>query len=417
MDLTGGTPFWPLRDGLISVYPAADRDETCDVVVVGGGITGALMALALTQAGRSVVVLERREVGWGSTSASTAMLQYEIDTTLLELSDRYGRPTAEQAYRSCGRGIDLVHAATRAVGGRCGFRRSPSIYLAPRPSDTAMLIAECEARQRAGFDLRWLDAEQMQQTWGFESSGGMVSSLAGSVDPFRLTHRALSYVRARSGRVYDRTTVVSYDATAKGVCVRTDRGFAVRAKWIVFATGYETSEFVPDHVVTLKSSYAFVSEPVTLDRWRRGFLVWEHADPYLYARTTDDGRVLVGGEDDGFRDPKRRDAALHRKAGVLRRKFGKLCPELALEPAFEWSGTFGETEDGLAYLGAHADYPRAQFALGFGGNGITYSAIAAEIITAALTGRRHPDARLFAFDRTPAPTRPLSVEKEKNVVG
>ena len=80
MDLHDGTPFWPRRDGLLSVHPPLTQDETCDVVVIGGGITGSLAALELTKRGFDVVVIDRRDAGGGSTSASTSMLQYEIDT-------------------------------------------------------------------------------------------------------------------------------------------------------------------------------------------------------------------------------------------------------------------------------------------------------------------------------------------------
>ncbi len=66
---------------------------------------------------------------------------------------------------------------------------------------------------------------------------------------------------------------------------------------------------------------------------------------------------------------------------------------------YRWAGTFGETKDGLAYIGQIRQMPRCYFALGFGGNGITYSAIAAEIIREAMAGRQHSDAHLFRFDR------------------
>ena len=82
MDLRSGHAFWLIRNGLLNAFPAAEKDLRCDVVVVGGGITGALVAYHLAEAGINTVVLDRRDIGWGSTSASTALLQYEIDTPL-----------------------------------------------------------------------------------------------------------------------------------------------------------------------------------------------------------------------------------------------------------------------------------------------------------------------------------------------
>ena len=67
---------------------------------------------------------------------------------------------------------------------------------------------------------------------------------------------------------------------------------------------------------------------------------------------------------------------------------------------FAWGGVYGETADGLPYIGPHPDFPCAQFALGYGGDGTTYSLLAAEIIRDALTGRTHRYAHTFGFDRT-----------------
>ena len=57
------------------------------------------------------------------------------------------------------------------------------------------------------------------------------------------------------------------------------------------------------------------------------------------------------------------------------------------------------TADGLPFIGPHPSFPRACFALGYGGNGITYSAIAAGIIRDAYLRMANPTARLFRFDR------------------
>lgn len=76
-----------------------------------------------------------------------------------------------------------------------------------------------------------------------------------------------------------------------------------------------------------------------------------------------------------------------------------MFPDTPFEVAYSWAGTFGETKDGLAYIGSPAERPDAYFALGYGGNGITMSMIAARIITDLYLGRPNPDARLFRFDR------------------
>jgi glycine/D-amino acid oxidase-like deaminating enzyme len=109
--------------------------------------------------------------------------------------------------------------------------------------------------------------------------------------------------------------------------------------------------------------------------------------------------VIVGGEDEPFVNGKRRDALISEKTRTLVKKFGKLFPDQPLEVAYAWAGTFGETKDGLAYIGVHPRFPHAWFALGYGGNGITFSLIAAELIRDGFLRRKNPDAMLFRFGR------------------
>ncbi|HAU81325.1 MAG TPA: amino acid oxidase, partial [Stenotrophomonas sp.] len=99
MDLKSGYPFWAVRNGLMHAFPPLEKDLNCEVLVVGGGISGALIADELCAHGHGVALIEQRDIGWGSTAASTALLQYEIDTHLIDLAQRYGENAAVQAYQ------------------------------------------------------------------------------------------------------------------------------------------------------------------------------------------------------------------------------------------------------------------------------------------------------------------------------
>src|SRR5207342_3302135 len=97
---------------------------------------------ALTAEGLSVVAIDRRAPMMGSTSASTAMLQYEIDTHLIDLSERLGRQHAEAAYHACLDGVRAIARLARELGVDVGFRRRPSLYYASSARDAKALLAE-----------------------------------------------------------------------------------------------------------------------------------------------------------------------------------------------------------------------------------------------------------------------------------
>lgn len=401
MDLTSGLPFWPVNDGLIHTYPRLDADASCTVAVLGGGITGALVAHHLIEAGIDTIILDKRDVGSGSTAASTALLQYELDTTFAELSDMRGASHAARVYLACRDAIDKLERLAAHLSDPCGFARKKSLYLASKKRDHKTLRTEWELRRSIGLRVDWLEASDIAERFSFRRRAALLSHDAAQVDSYAFTHALLSDACRHGLRVFDRTNVTDIKPTDDGVKLTTADGCVVSARRLVFATGYETHEFLKKKVARLISTYALASEPLaSMDGWGEDrCLIWEHARPYLYLRTTGDGRVIVGGEDEDFRDPVRRDRLIPRKVERLTERFRELFPAIPLEPAFVWAGTFGETEDGLAYIGEHPDWPNAYFALGYGGNGITFSLLAAEIIRDAILGRRNDDKDLFRFDR------------------
>ncbi len=400
MDLRSGQPFWPLLNGLLHTYPPLEREEQAEVAVLGAGITGALVAHRLAAAGLDVVVVDRHDVGLGSTAASTSLLQYETDTPLGDLIARRGEREAVRAWQMGQDAIDAIEALLPSLGDDCGFRRRRSLYLAGGPDDVGALRVECEVRTRHGFDVEWLEGAALANAYAFRRPAAIASTGDAELDIYRLTHALMQRAIALGARVYDRTNVQRVSADASGVVLETDRGPRVLARQLVCAAGYQTAEYLGRRAGALHSTWAFVSEPAgRISGWEDDCLVWETARPYVYLRRTRDGRVIMGGEDEPFKGRHRGHQTLARKTVRLVERFGDLLPGVPVEPAFAWAGVFGTTHDGLPFIGQVDDWPNTWFALGYGGNGITFSTIAATLLEQLVQGRAHPDAELFRFGR------------------
>jgi glycine/D-amino acid oxidase-like deaminating enzyme len=296
--------------------------------------------------------------------------------------------------------IDALEQVATEVGVQRSFERQPSIYSARRRKDVAVLEKEFAARQACGLRVRYLQGEQLREEFGVKARAAIVSEDGAQVDPYAMTHHLFAESVKMGARVYARTEVTKITSEAKGVRLATDRGAEVCAKKLVFATGYETQKYLKQHVADLHSTYALVTEPITEGKSWVNHLLWEAARPYFYLRTTQEGRLILGGEDEPFRNPQARDRLIDRKSAKLLKNFADFYPDRPVpEVAFTWAGTFGETKDGLAYIGISPEYLHAYFALGYGGNGITYSMIAARIIADLYQGIPNADAQLFRFDR------------------
>ncbi len=401
MDLKSGYPFWAVRNGLLHAFPRLESDASCDVAIVGGGITGAILARQLSQDGLDVMVLEQRDVAWGSTAASTALLQYEIDTPMSDLARRYGEDNAALAYRACAGAIPLLDSWCGEL--RDGaFQRTPSLYYASSRWHVERLRQEHAIRRRHGLAVSLLSREEVRERYGFAAPAALLSELGAQMDPYRFTYRLLARLERQGVRVHDRTRLADFEVRGGKLGLRTAHGVRIRAHFLVIAAGYAAQGFIKQRVARNRSSYAMVTDPLdsaALGAWRR-LVAWETARPYLYLRTTSDHRVLIGGEDDDVDIPARRDLRVQAKARKLLRRAARVLPGVQLEPGFSWGGTFAETADGLPFFGAHRQHgPRVLFAMAYGGNGITYSAIGAGLLSALIARRRHPLARLFSFER------------------
>lgn len=382
-------------------YPRLKGALETEVVIVGAGITGALICEELLAHGHRVVLVEGREIAWGSTSASTALLQYEIDTTLTELTELYGQERALLAYRACVEAVRSVGRLAKSVR-NVDYAPAKSLYYASRQSDVDDLEQEYEARRKEGFAVELLGQDVLETSYGLNAPRGILSAVAGRVDPYRMTSRLLARQARRGAKIFDQTEIEDIQPSEGEVIVRATSGASVTARHVVIAAGYASQKWVSADIAKNRSSYTFITDPLESELlgMLRETLVWETARPYMYLRTTGDGRLLVGGCDDAVDIPFKRDASVQTKVKHLCEKLREAFPRLVVQPTFAWGGTFAETEDGLPYFGSHPDLgPRVHFAMGYGGNGITYSAIGAKILRAAIEGTTHELTELFGFDR------------------
>jgi glycine/D-amino acid oxidase-like deaminating enzyme len=379
--------------------PTPTEGHEFDVAIVGAGVTGALVADALTSEGLSIVVLDRRAPATGSTAASTALLTYEIDVELTELIEKVGEADAVRAYRQSAASVGALGRIAASLGVPCGYATRPSLYLATRRRHTRRLQREVAARQRHGLDAEYWSRERVEQTYGFASYGALRTGCAGVIDPVRFTRALLRRAVAGGASLLSRTRVRAVERDGAGTRLTTDRG-ELRARWVVYAMGYETPEPLRPDMVALHSTYAMATEPVEdFGPWSDQCLIWETARPYYYMRTTEDRRILVGGADAPFKNVTWRDRLMPDRTRRLEQRLKTLLPSVATETAFAWAGTFAVTPDGLPFIGPSASCPQALFALGYGGNGVTFGVVAADILRDLCMGRPNDDARIFRLDR------------------
>jgi glycine/D-amino acid oxidase-like deaminating enzyme len=395
-DLRTGRSIWANRRASPVTHRPLANDVETDVLVIGAGITGAMVAQALVVSGLRVVIADKRGPAKGSTTASTALVQYEIDTPLVVLSRKIGRRDAVRAWRRSRLALDAL-AATLGELGISDVERRDSLYLAGDVLDPDGLAREGAARRAAGLEIGFLDRADLRKRFGIEADAALMGYGNLAIDPRKTTLALLNRAVALGATIYAPTDVVDVDAKRSGITAVARDGRRIQCRHLVFATGYEFPDAVPKrgHKITSTWVIATVRQPRRI--WPGQCLIWEASDPYLYVRASPDGRVICGGEDEEVADEAERDALLRRKTATLQRKLARRLPGLDTTIELAWTGSFGTSTTGLPTIGRIPKLPHCWAALGYGGNGITYARIASDVIRGALNGHPDVDADLFDF--------------------
>ncbi|TPM36896.1 FAD-binding oxidoreductase [Mesorhizobium sp. B2-3-4] len=399
LDLRTGRPVWSAYRAPAVPTDSLARDVKTDVLIVGMGISGAMMAEALTADGHAVICIDRRGPLKGSTAATTALVQFEIDQPLSILSKMIGRAEARQAWRRSRLAVSNLAARIAELGINCDMRRTQSLYLAGTVLGPSELREEADARRQAGIAATYLTPQPLAEAFGIDRGGAILSHGNIALDPRKLTAGLLRKALGGKARFYAPVEATAIKDGVDEVIVATRDGPTITARHVVLATGYELADIVPAAAHRIISTWAIATRPQPRKLWPCAAFIWEASDPYLYARATADGRVICGGEDEDFTDEGRRDAMIAAKSERIAEKLGRLFPRLDISPEFAWTGSFGTTTTGLPYIGTVPRHPRIHAVMGYGGNGITFSRIASETVSAAIRGDDDTDAGLFAFNR------------------
>jgi glycine/D-amino acid oxidase-like deaminating enzyme len=374
------------------------------VAIVGGGITGALVAVAFAAEGIPVILLESGWVGSGSTAASSALLLQEPDRGLADLARRYGT-TASRRIWKLGReaALDLMNTLrTHRVA--CDLVERDAVHYATSAETTERLRSEFQLRSRAGFECDWLTPGALRSLTGVAAGGAIRTRGSAQFDPYKACLGLMRAAASAGAAVYEGSAVTRIRHARGHVEVHTDHG-RVDARSVVIATGYATRQFRPlAGRFRMYRTYVIATRPLTrTERDEVGLgnvMVWDTDRPYHYARWTSEHRLLIGGADRRVRRGQSRSSVFGTATRELRAHFEQLLPALSgIDIDAAWEGLFAMTPDSLPYVGPHRNYPGHLFALGYGGNGMTFGSLAARLLLEYWRGQDSPDQRLFRFGR------------------
>jgi glycine/D-amino acid oxidase-like deaminating enzyme len=322
----------------------------------------------------------------------------------MELTRRYGASKSRRIWQASRESVHRLVTLLADLRIECDLTRRDAVYYAMDGPAVARLRREFELRSRSGFETEWLGPADLRWLTAISGRGAIRTRGSAQFDPFRACLGVMRAAADAGAHVFERSKVRQIDAGRDRVRLRTQHG-VLDAEHVVIATGYATATFRPlAGRFRMYRTYVLATERMgAAEREALGLtdvMVWDTERPYHYARWTPEHRLLLGGGDQLVRPGQRRQQQFDRASRELRSYFEARFPALAAtDTEFAWEGLFALTPDSLPYIGPHRRYPRHWFALGYGGNGMTFGSLAARLLLERWQGVKSRDHDLFAFDR------------------
>ncbi|HVJ82279.1 MAG TPA: FAD-dependent oxidoreductase [Planctomycetia bacterium] len=372
--------------------PPLDRDMSADAVVIGGGMAGVVTALLLHRAGLKIVLLERGRCGDGESQRTTAHLAYVTDARLSRLVRDFGHDHARLTWDAGRAGIDLIESHCREDGVDCEFRRTPGFLHSPwkGDDDSKALRDDANLARQLGFPAQFLDKVPVV------GRNGVRFADQAKFHPMRYLKGVLSLL-PEEGVVFEHSEVTEIlddpvRVVANGRTIHCDHAILTTFVPLQGIAGLLAATYLQSKLASY-SSYAIAAKAPR--EAGAEALYWDTSDPYYYLRIDgcgDEERLIFGGCD----HKTGQQPADFDPFKELEERLQTAIPEA--QPTARWSGQVVDSMDGLPFIG---ETEKGQYiATGFGGNGMTFGALAGLILRDAILGADNPWRELFDANRT-----------------
>ncbi|MTH55086.1 FAD-dependent oxidoreductase [Bacillus mangrovi] len=400
MRLHNGDLFWPKTlDYSREFKSAAQIKDHYDVLIIGGGMSGALAAYTLSQEGLTIAVADKMEMASGSSSANTGLLQFSNDIMLHELAAQIGEDQAVQFYKLCQKAVEQLGVTAQTLSRDVNLYRRKSICYASSDEDAGKLKKEYDMLKKHGFPADYWHEEEVAERMPFRKPAALITYGDAEVNPFRFIHGILEHLEQRGVDLFENTEIETVEELEDSVEVSSSIG-RFSASHVLYATGYQKPPIKRKIGSVINRSFAIATNRVEdLSSWEDRALIWETKRPYLYLRTTADNRIIAGGLDENVPEAPEDEDWITNRAEKILDEVQELFPDLPLSIEYQWGASFGESADNLPYIGRHPSKRRQFYLLGYGGNGTVYSMLGSHLLKDLILGVPNKEAELLKLDR------------------
>ena len=371
---SGLSPFF-VPDDFLPSHPAVTEDHKTEVLVIGGGISGLLIAYELLKAGREVTVITANTVGDGASRFSSGILFGDGGAEFLRLKQLLGLREAAEWYRMSMAAFRQLDKILEDTGSRCDFARRESFYYTSLPRSVSALREEYFMRHHLGIRCRWLDGAECAERFSFPCEGGILTEEGGAFNGVKFCRDLADWITLHGGTVFEGSRVESLEQR-DGEYLCFCKGHALHAKKVVDARGGDVLQKRPGLGQRI-TVFSVVTEPISVFRGWPGECLIKSRDEFSYLRTTSDGRILFSGEASSSLMPDGKLGSLD-ASPLCRVKYRNLEEDLQemffgiprVRTEYEFCQSLVMTKKGLPYVGRDPQWQDVYYLYAFGEGGL-----------------------------------------------
>ena len=394
-----GSPLFTNINKVKKQYNYLTEDIDTEVIIVGGGVTGSILGYYFSKEGIDSVILEKSRIAHGSTSITTSLLQYELDSNLMSLMESV---PSEQVINSYKLGITALKEIEKFInenGNGCNYIKRDTLLYTAKDLEKKEIYEEYKIRKENGFNVKFINEEE--NPFSFDLKAGLYAIEGGAeLDPFKYTHQLLEVATNNGLRVYENTPVIDVKYNEEYVEAITSYNHKVKGKILVLATGYNTELFTDRNFGVKTYTYNIATKPLKdIKGWQNNVLIRDNESRYNYFRTTSDNRIIAGGEDTPFTDNFNPKIAI-KKYNILEQRLKNMFNEINdIKIEYEYCGAFASTKDNLGFIGKDPNKDKLWYALGYGANGILFAILGGLMLPKLYKGEEDEYLKYFKVDR------------------
>ncbi|KEO75361.1 FAD-dependent oxidoreductase [Anditalea andensis] len=365
-------------------YPSISSNLDADVCVVGGGITGLTTAILLQKNGHKVILVERNQVGSGTTGYTTGHVTSAIDFYYHKLIKKEGLEKATEVAMATIKARKLIENLIQMHDIQAAnYEVLPATYFADRVEQIETLEKEKEAMLQVGIPIKELPDLSLKGSLSSFSISGQ-----GMIDGMGYVQGLAEAFQAAGGKVFENSPVKDYEYIKNKWNVRIGDFFVI-ADHMVHATHTPMNINPVQMEMIPYNSYAMVVKPKAEIKES---LYYDFDSPYHYIRPCQVGGercYLIGGSDSKTGKKNDQKKQLEKLEEYIHFKFG------IDKIHYAWSDMFFEPASHLPYIGKNPLGVNSYIATGFSGDGLTFGTISAMVISSLISDGHHHLQHIF----------------------